>query len=195
MIRQDWDTMFYNNLLSIPVLVVFSILFEDWSSASLDRNFPAETRSLLLFAMAFSGAAAVFISYTTAWCVRTTSSTTYSMVGALNKLPVAASGMLFFGDPVTLGSVSAVLIGFLAGVTYSVAKIAQSKAAPKGAFPLAARRRPVTDGEDQGLATVSSSSLDDLPPCARSMHRSLRVLGLANVSESLRPRRLKIGLS
>ena len=35
---QDWDTMFYNNLLSIPVLVVFSGLFEDWSLSSLARN-------------------------------------------------------------------------------------------------------------------------------------------------------------
>ena len=44
------------------------------------------------------------------------------MVGALNKLPVAASGMLFFGDPVTPGSVSAVGVGFFAGILYSVAK-------------------------------------------------------------------------
>ena len=34
----DWDTMFYNNLLSIPVLAVFSILVEDWSSENLTRN-------------------------------------------------------------------------------------------------------------------------------------------------------------
>ncbi|KAG6891614.1 hypothetical protein C0992_002653 [Termitomyces sp. T32_za158] len=47
---------------------------------------------------------------------------TGSMVGALNKLPVAASGMIFFGDPVTLCSVSAVSVGFLAGLMYSVAK-------------------------------------------------------------------------
>lgn len=51
-----------------------------------------------------------------------------SMVGALNKLPVAASGMLFFGDAVTLGSVSAVAAGFLAGVVYAVAKNNQKKA-------------------------------------------------------------------
>lgn len=44
------------------------------------------------------------------------------MVGALNKLPVAASGMMFFGDPVTLGSVSAIGVGFFAGLLYAVAK-------------------------------------------------------------------------
>jgi len=128
---KDWDTMFYNNLLSIPVLVIASIVVEDWSSASLKRNFPEEGRSFLLFAMCFSGAAAVFISYTTAWCVRTTSSTTYSMVGALNKLPVAASGMIFFSDPVTLGSVSAITVGFVAGLVYAVAKNNQSKQSGK----------------------------------------------------------------
>lgn len=34
----DWDSMFYNNLLSIPVLLLFSLVIEDWSSDSLDRN-------------------------------------------------------------------------------------------------------------------------------------------------------------
>jgi len=50
-----------------------------------------------------------------------------SMVGALNKLPVAASGMLFFGDAVTLGSVSAIGVGFFAGTLYAVAKNNQKK--------------------------------------------------------------------
>ncbi|GAA6026316.1 hypothetical protein JCM11491_003427 [Sporobolomyces phaffii] len=123
---KDWDSMFYNNLLSIPVLVTFSILVEDWSYESLALNFPEETRTGLLFLMAFSGAAAVFISYTTAWCIRTNSSTTFSMVGALNKLPVAASGLIFFGDPATFANVSSIFVGFVAGLVYSAAKSAQS---------------------------------------------------------------------
>jgi GDP-mannose transporter len=35
---KDWDSMFYNNLLSIPILVVFSVVIEDWGSASLAAN-------------------------------------------------------------------------------------------------------------------------------------------------------------
>jgi GDP-mannose transporter len=123
----DWDSMFYNNLLSIPILAVFSIITENWGTDNLANNFPVATRNILLTAIAFSGAAAVGISYTTAWCVRTTSSTTYSMVGALNKLPVAASGMIFFDDPITLGSISAISVGFFAGVVYAVAKNNQKK--------------------------------------------------------------------
>jgi GDP-mannose transporter len=49
------------------------------------------------------------------------------MVGALNKLPVAASGMIFFGDPVSFGSVSAVGSGFVAGLVYAIAKQNQTK--------------------------------------------------------------------
>jgi len=49
------------------------------------------------------------------------------MVGALNKLPVAASGMIFFGDAVTFGSVSAIGVGFFAGLLYAVAKNNQKK--------------------------------------------------------------------
>jgi len=124
---KDWDTMFYNNLLSIPVLAVFSFIVEDWGSESLNRNFPSDTRSVLLFAISFSGAAAVGISYTTAWCIRTTSSTTYSMVGALNKLPIALSGIMFFGDPATVGSISAIALGFVAGLVYAMAKNNQKK--------------------------------------------------------------------
>ena len=34
----DWDSMFYNNLLSIPVLILFSFVVEDWGSDNLNRN-------------------------------------------------------------------------------------------------------------------------------------------------------------
>jgi len=138
----DWDSMFYNNLLSIPVLMICSVVIEDWGTENLNRNFPSETRNFLLMAISFSGAAAVGISYTTAWCIRVTSSTTYSMVGALNKLPVAASGMLFFGDPVTPSSVSAVGVGFFAGLLYAVAKNNQKKLDVRDAvLPLVERRK------------------------------------------------------
>ena len=34
----DWDSMFYNNLLSIPILAVFSIVVEDWGADNLASN-------------------------------------------------------------------------------------------------------------------------------------------------------------
>lgn len=61
--------------------------------------------------MIFSGVSAFGMSYASAWCVRTTSSTTYSMVGSLNKLPIAVSGIVLFGDVATFSNVSAILLG------------------------------------------------------------------------------------
>ncbi|KAI5928790.1 UDP-galactose transporter [Camillea tinctor] len=132
---KDWDTMFYNNLLTIPVLIVCSLVAEDWSSENLTRNFPPESRNALFIGMIYSGMAAIFISYCSAWCIRVTSSTTYSMVGALNKLPIAVSGLIFFSAPVTVGSVSAIFIGFVSGIVYAWAKVRQSQLA-KNSLPI-----------------------------------------------------------
>ncbi|KAH7152691.1 UAA transporter family-domain-containing protein [Dactylonectria macrodidyma] len=124
---KDMDTMFYNTLLTIPVLFAFSILTEDWSSANFAANFPVESRNRIFVGIFYSGVAAIFISYCSAWCIRVTSSTTYSMVGALNKLPIAVSGLIFFSAPVTFGSVSAIFIGFISGIVYAWAKAKESK--------------------------------------------------------------------
>ncbi|KAI9253160.1 hypothetical protein BY458DRAFT_535881 [Sporodiniella umbellata] len=119
---KDFDTVYYNNLLSIPLLLIPSLLLEDWSSQNLAMNFPSEQRQARIWAMIFSGVSAFGMSYASAWCVRTTSSTTYSMVGSLNKLPIAISGIVFFGDEATFSNVSAIMIGFVSGTVYSYAK-------------------------------------------------------------------------
>jgi UDP-galactose transporter len=127
--------MFYNNLLSIPILVAGSLMVEDWSTENIKRNFPPENRNSLMTAMVLSGLSSVFISYTSAWCVRVTSSTTYSMVGALNKLPIAVSGLVFFDAPVTFPSVSAIIVGFVSGLVYALAKSKQSSKPKTGILP------------------------------------------------------------
>lgn len=126
--------MFYNNLLTIPVLLIASLIAEDWSAANMAKNFPVVSRNAIIGAMIFTGMASIFISYTSAWCVRATSSTTYSMVGALNKLPIAVSGLVFFDAPVTIPSVSAIFIGFVSGIVYAVAKVKDSSK-PKSVLP------------------------------------------------------------
>lgn len=69
----------------------------------------------MITALLFSGACAMMISWSTAWCIRVTSSTTYSMVGALNKLPLALSGMLIFKEKATFLNGLAICIGFFGG--------------------------------------------------------------------------------
>ncbi|OOQ87597.1 GDP-mannose transporter [Penicillium brasilianum] len=145
---KDFDTMFYNNLLSIPVLIVATLLVEDWSAANLARNFPEANRNGIFFAMIITGVSSVFISYTSAWCVRVTSSTTYSMVGALNKLPIAVSGLVFFDAPVTFPSVSAIVVGFVSGIVYAVAKIKQNAKPKTGVLPTS---NPLVSASSQSM--------------------------------------------
>ncbi|ODV77546.1 UDP-galactose transporter [Suhomyces tanzawaensis NRRL Y-17324] len=133
---KDFDTMYYNNLLSIPILLISSIIFEDWSAENLALNFPATGRTSTVVAMIISGASSVGISYCSAWCVRVTSSTTYSMVGALNKLPIALSGLIFFEAAVNFWSVSSIFVGFVAGLVYAVAKQKQQKEQQAPTLPL-----------------------------------------------------------
>ncbi|KAJ5651870.1 GDP-mannose transporter [Penicillium longicatenatum] len=131
---KDWDTMFYNNMISLPIMIICSLTTEDWSSANVAKNFPVESRNSLMIGMLYSGLGAIFISYSSAWCIRKTSSTTYSFVGYLNKLPLAISGIVFFDAPVTFGSVTAILLGFFSGLIYGYGKMKQ-KEQPKQVLP------------------------------------------------------------
>jgi len=146
--------MFYNNFLTIPLVLVATFLVEDWSSENLARNFPVESRNKLIIGMIYSGLGTIFISYCSAWCLRVTSSTTYSMVGALNKLPIAVSGLVFFDAPVTFGSVSAILIGFVSGVIYTWGKVLQKE---QDKMSLPTSNRPVVSASTQSNNDAANS--------------------------------------
>ncbi|KAF0267588.1 hypothetical protein FOG48_03305 [Hanseniaspora uvarum] len=120
---KDFDTMFYNNAVALPILLLSSFILEDWSSENIQVNLTRES----VIAMVVSGMFSVGISYCSGWCVRVTSSTTYSMVGALNKLPIALAGMVFFDAPKNFLSILSIFLGFLAGIIYTQAKQKKAK--------------------------------------------------------------------
>ncbi|KAJ3302321.1 GDP-mannose transporter into the lumen of the Golgi [Kappamyces sp. JEL0829] len=125
----DFDTVYYNNLLSIPMLVGMSLLVE-WQEGikTYDRYFGPQSAdnaaefTSLMSGIVISSVCTFMIAYCTSWCIRITGATTYSMVGALNKLPIAVFGMVFFDAVVSPASVLSVLIAFFAGGLYSWAK-------------------------------------------------------------------------
>ncbi len=50
-------------------------------------------------------------------CVQT-SATIYSLVGALNKIPVAIVGLLVFQEPTNPKNLGSIILGLLAGVIF-----------------------------------------------------------------------------
>lgn len=69
-----------------------------------------------------SGFVGFFISFASLWFLSTTTPTIYSLVGSLNKIPVAFAGMLLFDAAVSSKNVVSVCIGLLAGVLFAFAK-------------------------------------------------------------------------
>ncbi len=51
-----------------------------------------------------------------------TTATIYSLVGALNKIPVAIVGLLVFKEPTNAKNLLSIIIGLLAGVLFVQAK-------------------------------------------------------------------------
>ncbi len=52
--------------------------------------------SMLLFLVTFSGAVGVLLSFTSLWCVSSTSATTYAIVGTSSKVPTTVLGAIIF---------------------------------------------------------------------------------------------------
>jgi GDP-mannose transporter len=133
---KDLDTVFYNSLLSIPILVIISILTEHDEGLILYNKFFLNTTLEstvelcgLMFAIIVSSLFSFGISFSRAWAVRTSTSTTYryyltyySIVGSLHTLPVVVIGMIFFDNDTTTASVVGVILSFSAAVIYCYAK-------------------------------------------------------------------------
>ena len=61
-------------------------------------------------------------SFSSLWYLSQTTATIYSLVGALNKIPVAVVGMLAFAEPTNPKNLTSIIIGLGAGVLFTRVK-------------------------------------------------------------------------
>lgn len=61
-------------------------------------------------------------SFSSLWFLSTTTPSIYSLVGSLNKVPLALIGLLAFNVPWTVPNLLSILVGTLAGVVFVIAK-------------------------------------------------------------------------
>eukprot|EP01138_Halocafeteria_seosinensis_P003896 gb/GECG01003982.1/.p1 GENE.gb/GECG01003982.1/~~gb/GECG01003982.1/.p1 ORF type:complete len:349 (+),score=14.75 gb/GECG01003982.1/:1-1047(+) len=113
------DKAFYNNLLMIPVALLLAaatgefplaVTSEEWGNGSFVAT------------VVFSGSVGFLLNLASIWCVACTSASTYSMIGALNKVPLSVVGVLVFSEPVTFRTAIFISMSLLGGVMYTRAR-------------------------------------------------------------------------
>ncbi|KAJ3029305.1 UNVERIFIED_CONTAM: GDP-mannose transporter into the lumen of the Golgi [Siphonaria sp. JEL0065] len=127
---KDYDTVYYNQTLCLPILLLASLIFEQGAIPELGFCYidDYEGWKRLMFAFFISGFAQFAISYSFAWCLRVTSSTTMGMIGPLNKMPLSIVSMLFFQELITVYRLEGIFLALFAGLLYAYAKNAQTAA-------------------------------------------------------------------
>jgi GDP-mannose transporter len=115
----ELSMVFYNNALSLPLIAALAWARGDLGRASTE---PALGDPRFLAAAGASAALAFGISFTSLWFLSTTTATTFSLVGSLNKVPVAVVGLVAFGVPATAQNVAAICVGLVASAVFVWAK-------------------------------------------------------------------------
>ena len=122
----EFSMVLYNNLLSIPFVVVLMI-----QNGEVPR-FLTEAREQppsFFVAAGISGVVGFGISIASLWFLSRTSATTYSITGSLNKIPTVVFGYLFFATQTSFWNLLSVAFGLGAGLCFTAAKIKESQQA------------------------------------------------------------------
>jgi GDP-mannose transporter len=115
----EFSMVYYNNLLSIPPILVLMFFFGEHRGLLAQ---PALQNPMFLLVALVGGLIGFGISFSALWFLSQTTATIYSLVGALNKIPVAIVGILAFKDPTNAHNMASIMIGLGAGILFTVAK-------------------------------------------------------------------------
>ena len=125
--------VYYNSLISLP-LVIFADCATSGHFFKLFRHHfyspsSSSSSSSMGFWAAFvlSGCTGFALSLASFYCVKMTSPTTYSMVGAVNKVPLVIFGIWLFSTPFTVQLALYVTFSLGAGMCYAYAKLIEKR--------------------------------------------------------------------
>lgn len=117
----EFSMVMLNNSLSLPLILGLMFFYGELPGIAED---PALKDPYFLVAATASALLAFFMSFASLWFLSTTTATTYSLVGSLNKIPVALIGLVAFNVPWSVQNLASVLVGLLAGIIFVKAKAA-----------------------------------------------------------------------
>ena len=120
----EFSMVFYNNFLSLPVLAVLIVYQGELDGLKSDAGLH---NPRFIFAAVASALISFGISFASLWFLSCTTATTYSLVGSLNKVPIAFLGLIAFNVPATIQNMLSVLLGLVAGILFVNAKQRSNK--------------------------------------------------------------------
>eukprot|EP00754_Rhynchopus_humris_P031250 Rhum_TRINITY_DN15328_c0_g1::Rhum_TRINITY_DN15328_c0_g1_i1::g.152927::m.152927/K15356/VRG4, GONST1; GDP-mannose transporter len=113
-----WGPVYYNNLLSLPPLLVPVVLqYDEWTAKAgvlVQDTQACWYMGLMVFVSAI-------MTMTSFWCMQATSPTTYGVVGGLNKIPLTVLGIYIFNQFPTFIGVIGIASSLMGGLLYSQA--------------------------------------------------------------------------
>jgi len=116
---------FYNNIIGVPMIFVLVLIEEPHVV-----NFPNFSDPPFLFLLVLSCFIGFAMSLSTFYAMSHTSPTTYSMVGALNKIPASILGAIFFSAAISSGGWVGIAIGLCGGIVFTAVKAMENKKPP-----------------------------------------------------------------
>ncbi|KAM0672546.1 nucleotide sugar transporter [Ordospora colligata] len=109
--RAKTESVYYSNLVSLPILAPLSFVFDNKSSKGISTE---------VIAWVFvSSVCAFFTSFSTAWTLNVLSSTTLGMLGALNKSFGSFLGIIVLNESINAWKAFSLLLGSVSVVMYS----------------------------------------------------------------------------
>eukprot|EP00889_Picochlorum_renovo_P000670 jgi/Picre1/27700/NNA_000664.t1 len=115
----EFSMVFYNNLLSLPL--IFAVMVMQGELTTLPQQ-PDLTNPAFLIVAALSGLVSFGISFSVLWFLSSTTPTTFSLVGSLNKIPVSFIGLILYESQWSLPNLLSILVGLASGVVFVIAK-------------------------------------------------------------------------
>lgn len=117
---KDATKVYYNNLLSLPLILILI-----WQSGEIDIIINNESMRdpLFLSCAILSGFFGFAVSFCAIKYLSLTTSTSYSMVGSLNKIPIAVLGWVLFKAEMSIQNACSVFIGLIAGIVFVKSKM------------------------------------------------------------------------
>ena len=115
----EFSMVFYNNLLSLPL--IFLVMASQGELGILTQQEDLRNPAFLVVAT-LSGLVGFGISFSVLWFLSTTTPTTFSLVGSLNKIPISFIGLLLYETTYSMANLASISIGLASGVVFVLAK-------------------------------------------------------------------------